>query len=378
MKQEEYFGFGSIEHLGDILAKNNAKNIFLVTGKDSYDSCGARDTISQLEPRYTFSRFCDFSDNPKLEDVEKGMRFFHENLYDMVVAIGGGSVIDMAKLISILSVQTGEPLEYITGEKELKNKGRSLVAIPTTAGSGSEATHFAVVYTDGRKYSVANDGLLPEYVILDQQLTVKLLAKITASTGMDALSQSIESYWSVNSTEESKEYSKESIRLILNSLELAVKEPTEKSRADMMRASNLAGKAINITKTTAPHALSYALTSYFGVPHGHAAALTLGEMLVYNNHVKDSDVVDLRGASYVKRTILELNYLFGTTDSDASKRKIKDLMESIGLETHLSHLGIKSERDIELIVNSVNTERLGNNPRILTKSDIKKILYDLL
>ena len=261
MKQEEYLGLGGIKHLEDILKNNHFENIFLVTGKDSYGSCGAEEAVYSLMSRYTFSRFCDFEVNPKIEDVERGISLFREKDYDMIVAIGGGSVLDIAKLIKILSPQSGKPKEYIKKEKEIEVQGMPLVAIPTTAGSGSEATHFAVVYIDKEKYSLAHDYILPEHAILDSKLTTNLPPKITASTGMDILSQAIESYWSVNSKDESKEYAQESISLVLNNLITAVNNPSPRSREFMLKASHLAGKAINITKTTAPHALSYPLTS---------------------------------------------------------------------------------------------------------------------
>src|SRR5207248_4789041 len=125
------------------------------------------------------------------------------------------------------------------------------------------------------KYSVCHEFLLPDIAIVDPILTHKMSPRLTAITGMDALSQAIESYWSIHSTEESKGYAREAIRIIVDQLPKAVNEPTNDSRLAMARASHLAGKAINVTRTTAPHALSYALTSRFGVPHGQAVSLTL-------------------------------------------------------------------------------------------------------
>ena len=113
MKQKEYLGFGSLKYLEGILKNNHFENIFLVTGKESYESCGAKEVVSQLMPAYSFSRFCDFRENPRLEDVESGMRFFSEKNYDLILAIGGGSVMDMAKLINIFSPQSGKPIEYV-------------------------------------------------------------------------------------------------------------------------------------------------------------------------------------------------------------------------------------------------------------------------
>jgi len=370
MEQEEYFGFGSIMNLKEILKNNNVKKIFLVTGKDSYKSCGAEKAISQLISKYTFLKFCDFEENPKIEDVKKGINLFREFNPDLVIGAGGGTVLDMAKLLNILSPQTNNPEEYIYGSEDIKESGKTLILIPTTSGTGSEATHFAVVYIGKNKYSLANKNMLPDYSIVDLNFTLNLPKKITASTGIDALSQAIESYWNVDSTEESKDYSRKAINLIMENLKIAVNNPTDESRLAMAKAAHLAGKAINITKTTAPHAISYSFTSYFGIPHGHATGLTLGEIFLYNSLVTEEDVIDKRGVSHIQRIINELNTFLGTSDANSSREKIKNLMNSIGLETNLSLLGVKKE-DIGLILDSVNIERLKNNPRFLTRSIMK-------
>lgn len=373
MIQNEYFGFGSINKLKDILEKEKAKNIFLITGKDSYSTSGAENALKNLLKQYDVLRFYDFQKNTKIEDVVKGVKLFREKKYDLVVAIGGSSVIDMAKLIAIFAEQREELITYVTGKNQLKGAKVPIVAIPTTAGTGSEATHFAVVYVKKKKQSIAHQSILPKYSILDPDFCMELPLYITASTGIDALSQAIESYWSVCSTDVSKEYSRKAIELILENLDKTVKSPTKESRKQMLLAANLAGKAINIAKTSAPHAISYTLTSYFGIPHGHAVGLTLGEIFAYNHGVSEDDVVDKRGAGYVKSVISELNELLGCRDAEASKEKIKNIMEECSLKTKISDLGVKSEADVELICNNVDPERLKNNPRLLTKQVLKEI-----
>lgn len=372
MNQQIYIGFGKINRLEEILLKTQAKNIFLVTGKKSYTSCGAEGILKKILGQYNVQRFSDFEVNPKIRDVEKGMEIFKKKEYDLMIAVGGGSVIDIAKLINIFSAQTESPLNYISGQK-IVAYGKPFVAIPTTSGSGSESTHFAVVYIDKSKYSVAHEFILPTYAIVDPQFTMSIPPVITASTGMDALSQAIESYWAIDSTDESKKYASESIKLTLNNLEKIVNNPSRESRLNMMKASNLAGKAINITRTTAPHAVSYAFTSYFGIPHGHAIGLTLGKFLVYNSHVSEKDCVDKRGARFVKETIKELCALFDVENTNLARDKIDFLMTLIGLETDLHKLGIRG-KDLNLIVENVNTERLFNNPRKITREDLKRIL----
>jgi len=362
MNNQEYSGFGSIENLRDILFREGAKNIFLATGKKSFALSGAEEYFSNLSQDFNFTKFSDFSPNPKLEEIEKGTGLFIEKDYDFLVAVGGGSVIDVAKAIKLFSFQ------------QTQNK-LPLIAIPTTAGSGSEATYFIVYYIGKEKQSEGKLELtLPEYVILDPELTMSLPKKITADTGMDALSQAVESHWSIHSTTESKKYAKESIVLTINNLEKAVNSPSKNSREKMLKAANLAGKAINISKTTSCHSLAYPMTSHFNISHGHAAGLTLGEMLKFNYGVSEKDCLDKRGFLYVKKIISEISECFGYKNPKEAGNKIYSLMERIGIENKFSQLGL-GEKDRRIIIkNGFNPERMKNNPRKLTKESVKKIL----
>lgn len=358
--QQEYFGFGAIENLGQILRKENAQSVFLVTGKNSFELSGAKQVFDGLE--YNFKRFCDFSPNPKLGDVEKGLRLFEEREYDTIVTVGGGSAIDVAKAIKMFY--------YHKTERKIP-----LIAIPTTAGSGSEATYFIVYYIGEEKQS---EGILeitlPDYAICDPGLTMSLPRNVAASTGIDALAQAIESYWCINSTEESKEYAREAIELLVDNLEPAVNNLFREAKEKVMKAAHLAGKAINISKTTAPHSISYPITSHFGVPHGHAAGLTLGEALVYNANVSEEDCSDKRGFEYVKENINEIVRMLGVSSPEQARDKINNLMKALGLETSLSKLGLTLE-DVELIIEKgFNPTRVKNNPRLVTEDNFKKIL----
>jgi len=377
MQQKEYFGSRSIENLREILDKSNSKSIFLVTGRKSYRSCGAEAVLKELLESYDVTRFYDFSVNPKLEDVEMGLKIFREHDFDMIIAVGGGSVIDMGKLINIFAAQKGEPLSYIRKENTINKPGKFLVAIPTTAGSGSEATHFAVVYVDGVKYSLTHRFILPTYAIVDPLLTLSMPKNVAATTGMDAFSQAIESYWSINSTDESKSYSEKAIKLVLDNIRESVNTSSLKSRKAMAEAAHLAGKAINIAKTTAPHALSYTITSRFGIPHGHAVALTLGRVLEYNAGVTDSDCNDKRGKDYVRKTIRDLVSMLGCSTPREANHAINEIMKDIGLETNLIKLGIQDEK-IEDIINNINYERLMNNPRKLNDKHVLRALFKSL
>ena len=210
--------------------------------------------------------------------------------------MGGGSVLDIGKSVSIFSTNKGNIEDYLFKKISFRKKGIPLILIPTTAGTGSEATHFAVIFKEKTKYSLADEKFIQgDYIIVDPELTYSLPKRVTAYTGMDAFCQGVESFWNINSTDESKEYAKKAIKLIMNNIEKAVNSPDEESRYNMAIAANYAGKAINITKTTATHAISYPITSYFNVPHGLAVALTISSMIIFNAGVNKNDVLDPRG-----------------------------------------------------------------------------------
>jgi alcohol dehydrogenase class IV len=377
MTQAEYSGNGCTKVLKEILANLNPRNLFLVTGKNSYKNSGAEKILSELLKEHTVTLFNDVSGNPVIEDIIKGMDIFLESECDAVIAVGGGSVIDTAKSINVLSNQDAYPRSVVKGEVIISKKGKPLIAIPTTSGAGSEATHFAVVYMDKEKYSLAHEFILPDYSIVDPALTFDLPSKITATSGIDAFSQAVESFWNVNADDESKKYSKEAVTLILGNLKTAVNDPTEESRINMSVAAHLAGKAINITKTTAPHAVSYAMTSYFGIPHGQAVCVTLAEFLEYNFNVTETDLMPGMNLSEVRKNNEDLLRVLGCRDVNEGKILINELITAIGLKTNLSELNIKSPGDLKLITESVNLERLKNNPRSLTKIELGRILENI-
>ncbi len=377
MLQKEYFGINSIKNLNKILSKHKPKSIFLVTGKNSYEKCGAKSILDKILSKYNVVHFSDFEANPKISDIKKGIKLFKKNKCDFVIAVGGGSVMDVAKSINSFAANDGKSEDYLQKGKLMEKKGKMLVAIPTTAGSGSEATKFAVIYIDKTKYSLDNDIILPDYAIIDPQFIMDLPKGITASAGMDALSQGIESYWSVHSTNQSKKYSREAIKLTIKNL-VNASDGNKSSRIAMTKAAHLAGKAINITKTTACHAISYPITSYFNVPHGHAVALTIPSMLAYNSNVTEKDLLDRRGVNYVKKTINEIVKLLGCSKVNDASIKIQNLMNQIGLSTKLSELGIKTNNDMEIIIkNGFNPGRVRNNPRLLTEEALHQILQNI-
>jgi alcohol dehydrogenase class IV len=364
---------GALGELESVLGDDLSPSILAVIDKTAYDHSGACAKIDGLLSRRRTHLFTDFEPNPKIEDVLRGIMVYQSCAPQIVLAIGGGTAIDTAKLISCLA-HTDAPINVVQGRDVTPSRQAKLIAIPTTAGTGSEATQFAVVYIDGQKYSLDHSTLLPDVAIIDPSLMQTLPPAVTSATGLDALCQAIESIWAVNANDESIGYAEQAIELAYGSLAEATHHPTLEARGAMCRASHLAGQAINITRTTACHALSYAITSTHGIPHGIAVAMTLIPVLRFNVAVCDDDCTDPRGAEAVRSRIARLLKSLGALTVDDACDKLQRLLQDIGCPVCLSHAGITSPSAVSEIVQSVNVQRMLNNPRISTPSILSEIL----
>jgi alcohol dehydrogenase class IV len=373
---QDFFEDLTPEEFISILSNFKAKRILLVTGNSSYEASGAKKymEILNLHKFQTF-RFSDFTTNPKLEDVVKGFDYFVENNCDLIISIGGGSVIDMAKCINVFQSNLTHDFKQLVVNNSISQKGVPHISFPTTSGSGSEATHFAVIYIDKVKYSLSHKFIQPDIAVLNYEFTLNQNRYQKACSGLDALAQSIEAHWSVNSTEESLNYSRKAIQLISKNIVEFVNTGTIESSKAMSKGSYLAGRAIDISKTTAPHALSYSFTSYYNIPHGHAVFLTLPQIFLFNSKITNIDCKDYRGDYFVLNNLNEICEMLGVSSVEAAVVFLKDISSIIGVEINLKKLNlINFERKI---IENINIDRLNNNPRLLSKEDLKKIIYSL-
>ena len=370
--EREFIGAGSVKQLTEIVNRVKPDKVFIVSGKSSYKTSGAKDAIEQQLKNFSTLRYSDFGENPEFNDLLKGAEVIREFAPDLIIAVGGGSVIDTAKVISVLPEDQVLAVNVVKRGASVPRKIAPIVAIPTTSGSGSEATKFAVVYLENEKYSVVSEDFLPDYVLIDPEITYSLPPYQTAVSGMDALCQAVESFWAKKATDESRGYSREAIKLVLKSLEKSVNSPDAESRLNMAKGANFAGKAINITRTTAPHAMSYALTTFHGIPHGHAVSLTLGEFILFNTE---------RGLAAPHHDLItvmeELFGLFGCKDAIECRDRFYDLMSLIGLKTKFKEM-TQEDIDIPKLVEKVNVERLSNHPIPLSGKDIESVYRKIL
>lgn len=352
------------DELEKYFIKNSVDNLFVVCF-DIIKEFSIYDFLEKLSIKKTY--FSNFQPNPSYESVLEGIDLFKKNHSKYILAIGGGSSLDVAKCIKLFAT-LDEKNSYLT--QEYKDNDITLIAVPTTAGTGSEATKYAVIYYDGKKCSITHDSIIPKVVLFDSKMLEKLPLYQKKATTLDALSHAIESYWSINSNDESKKFSKEAIKIIIKNFSQYLDGDNSVNK-DMLYAANLAGRAINITATTAGHAMCYKLTSLYGISHGHAACLVNAFLLPFMiEHL--NKCVDKRGSGYLLNTFNDLVSIFNLNSLKELKNYLNDWLEKLDLYNFTV-----DEKDLDELVNSVNIDRLKNNPVKLEKEDIYYIYYEL-
>lgn len=353
-----------IDKLQEILGSIECHKLFMVTDS-SYPFLNIKERIEQTD--VTKVMFSDFKPNPLYEDVCKGIDLLQKEGCDAILAVGGGSSIDVAKCIklAVLAKEGRKGLVPPLVSKCLAMDGSRFpfIAIPTTAGTGSESTHNAVMYYQGSKQTVTNDGVLPDYAILEPSVLKTLPLYQKKCTMMDALCQGIESWWSVNSTDESKGYSKTAVELIAKYWRKYIFDNDADAARQIMLAANFAGRAINISATTAAHAMSYKITSLYNLPHGHAVAVCLPEIWEYMITNPDN-CIDQRGKQYMLDIFNAISKSLGTDCPQESILFFRKMMAEMEMKNPVAD---KREQELELLSGSVNPVRLKNNPVMLSE-----------
>ena len=351
-----------------------ATKVFLVCDS-SFPFLNIKEDIEDMGVPHVF--FSDFTPNPIYEDVCKGIDLFQITNCDTLLAVGGGSAIDVAKCIK-LAVLAKEGKDAIISplvntRVECDGSKLPFIAIPTTAGTGSESTHNAVMYYEGAKQTVTNDGVLPDYAILEPKVLKTLPLYQKKCTMLDALCQGIESWWSVNSTEESYEYSRKAIELIMVNWRKYIFDNDNEAAANIMLGANYGGRAINITATTAAHAMSYKITSLYKLPHGHAVAVCLPKIWEYMIAHMDK-CTDKRGQIYLAEIFDKISIAMGCQTPSGAISEFRQMLKEMDIQNPISYNQIS---DINLLSSSVNPIRLKNSPVFLNKIAIKE-LYECL
>lgn len=360
MPQKIINGKDSAKQIKNILNTLQTEKYLLVCDS-SFPYLSIKNHITDITIPYVM--FNEFTPNPLYEDVCKGVDLFNSEGCDTIVAVGGGSAIDVAKCIKLFC-RTDSNGNYLN--QEYRDSGVPLIAVPTTAGTGSESTRYSVIYYDGEKQSVTHNSIIPDYAVLDSNVLKTLPIYQKKCTLLDALCQGIESWWSVNSNEESKAYSKMAVETIIKYMDLYLYGNDEIAAEQIMLAANHTGRAINITQTTAPHAMSYKLTSMYGLPHGHAVALCLPHVWRYMINNLDK-CIDPRGENYLKYVFKEISDSLRAKNPGNAINLFEDILKALEID------GPKTDNfeDIRILTGSVNMTRLKNNPVYLSEEAIQ-------
>ena len=345
------------------------KKIFVLCGKKSFVNSGAENLLKNISNK-EIKLFYKKSEIPILEELIEIINDIKNFKPDLFLAIGGGAVIDYAKIANVVDIRPDLAELIVNYTYPFKKKYTKLAVIPTTAGSGAEVTSNAVIYVDGIKHSFESELLIPDHFFLIPEFLISAPNKIKASSGFDAIAQALESLVSRKSNDKSVEYASKSLRVSVNSFISFINDPNMKNATEMSIASNLAGKAISISKTTAPHAASYPFTSLFNISHGHAVSLFFEKFFKFNyeNIDKSETSFDLK-----KRFDLIFN-LFDVQEINGFNSKISLIKKSANLEDDLTKFNIDIIKSSEDVLKGINLLRLGNNPVKIDGKDILNII----
>ncbi|MBR5754213.1 MAG: phosphonoacetaldehyde reductase [Erysipelotrichaceae bacterium] len=350
--------------LDGYLQEKGYRNILLVSGKSFY-RLKLSGYFAGLEDRLGIKihYFNDIRPNPLYEGILEGMNVFRENGCDCIIAVGGGSPMDTAKCIKTF-MYMDESVDYL--KQEIVPNDIPFIAIPTTAGTGSEATRFAIIYKDGQKVTVTDESSIPQAVLFDPGALKTLDDYQRKATMLDALSHAVESYWAVKATDESRGYADEAIRMFVDAKDSYLANEEEGNRK-MLMAAYTAGKAINITQTTAGHAMCYKLTTLYGLAHGHSVSLVMRRLYPYIlSHTEDSN--DPRGSGYLNGVLEDIAGAMGKKTAEEGCQYYVDLVRELEMPVPKMR-----EEDFDLMVDSVNPERLRNNPVSLDRQAIAEL-----
>ena len=368
MKKAKFY---NLSQLSKYISHPKFKKYLLITGKKSFEESGAKEIFIKSKNFKNLKGSIYYKKNfiPKIEEVSAIIKIIKKIRPKFIFAIGGGASLDLAKSANFMYNSKNLVKDIKKPNQKLESFCK-LIAIPTTAGSGAEATSNSVIYIKNKKYSLEHKEIKPSKNLLVPQFVLKNKKSIKATAGFDAIAQAIESSISMRSNSKSLNYAKQSLKISLKNYINYVKNPNYRNSAKMLLASNLAGKAINITKTTAPHAISYPFTYYYGISHGHAVSLTLSEILYFNYKNKEKAKKNFSLNDRVR-------LLFKISNSNSIEKFVKlidHLKKKAGLSDNFKTLNIDIARDINKILLDVNPKRLANNPVELNIRDIKHLL----
>jgi alcohol dehydrogenase class IV len=360
------FGWGRFQEIRQVVDELKGKRIFLVTGKKFAKRYGMLDKLSDFLKGLDLVVFGEVEENPTIETVDRGAAQCRESECDLVMGLGGGSALDAGKAMAMLQKNPGSMREYLDQERTCQAKGLPYVTIPTTSGTGSEVTPFTVIthQTKKAKPAIAPPENFPDIALVDPELTLSMPFEVAASTGLDALCQAVEGFWSTQGNPLTRSLAFQAIKLAMENLEPACTKKDRESVTNMALASHLTGIEMSNIGNTSIHPLSYPMTIDYGVPHGFACAIFLPEVIRFN-------------ASMIQDRFRDVLALLDLTSVEAFADRVEVLMEKLKAPRRLGLLGVKAE-DIPGIAKRGIGRSTGWNPRPMAEEDIIQICKTIL
>ncbi|OLO27577.1 alcohol dehydrogenase [Alkalihalophilus pseudofirmus] len=368
-----YVGLGAIDNLYNEVKKLEVSKIIVITEKNLVDLGICSKALESIMSAYSIELYMDVVPEPPLQTAEKLVQHIRNGKFDLVIGVGGGSALDLAKLGAVLAENDGDVKDYLnlTGSKQIIQKGLPKIMIPTTSGTGSEVTDIAVLSLEGTKDVVTHPYLLSDIAIVDPVLTMSVPPRITAATGIDALTHAIEAYISVNANDVTDGIAVKAIELVGKSLEIAYSNGNnEEAREQMSTASYMAGLAFYNAGVGGVHALAYPLGNRFKLPHGESNAVLLPYVMDY-----------IRGGCQEKLAEVNLKLNQQVQQIGSVEQMSKDcvdtlfkLNQNLNLPTSLKDYGIEKQHIKMLTDDAVKQTRLlVRSPVELQWEDIYQI-----
>ncbi|MFC2662079.1 MAG: iron-containing alcohol dehydrogenase family protein [Eubacterium sp.] len=360
------FGNGALSELPQVIAGTGGKRGILITSASQITN-GTAQRIQELAGGKIKAFYSGVRPNPDIQECQKAVTLIQADDVDFVIAAGGGSTLDTAKAAAVFSQGDQSAEFYYHNPERIPKKKIPLIAVPATAGTGSEVTSVSVLSdrAEETKKSIGKPQFYPDYALVDPELTWTVPEHVTLSTGMDVFCHALEGFWSIHHQPVCDLYAVRALKLVLEYLpRLQADLHDHEAREKLSEASLLAGLAFALPKTTAPHACSFPLTMRLGIPHGEACALTIPEFLLLNASADK--------AGRIQGLIHEL----GMNSPEELAEHIREFQRKSGLCSGLRSYRL-SDSDIHNLAAESMLPNIYNNPVPVGAEDVEKILRKL-
>lgn len=365
--QNIQFGMGILKKLPEILKEDNSSHVFLVSDR-GLEKIGVVDKVKDIieASGIKCTTYLDVVPNPTITVVKEAANIYKKCSATSIIALGGGSPLDVSKAVGVLSTFGGEITDY-EGLNKVPGPIVPIIAIPTTAGTGSEVTASSVITDEARnyKFSIVSYETLPKYALLDPELIMTAPASIAAACGVDALIHAIEAYLSKQASPFSDAMAEKAMELIGKNLRNFIKDrKNEEAAAGMMLGSNFAGISFAWARLGNVHAMSHPVSAFYNVPHGIANSVLLPTVMEFNsvtdkgryekiyNYIKENDNVTI---DFKPEILIDM---------------LKKLNSDLGIPNSLKELGVKEESIEEMAIDAMKSGNVLANPRTTTLDDM--------